>query len=233
MELGDAQREILNPTWTFQVSESKSLCRKSAGSPLIGARFEGLIRFSRRSISSSSSSCNLVAFLQRCSKLVKTSYAACPSILQCQSCHGSLGPPLSGKCWMETKQNKINYIKNVSKFLSDDPQKPRVSRPYPRTILALHPLLEGYETQNNVRWLPSPNHGRRRFHHNIGAHMNILIIVKVKIFIDIKWSYSPPPPIMLTNEPRMVNIFWARNPIFLQHMSLWCPFLHPHLSTRH
>lgn len=33
---------------------------------------------------------HLVAFLHRCSKLIRTSYTAGPSILQCKSCHGCL-----------------------------------------------------------------------------------------------------------------------------------------------
>lgn len=36
-------------------------------------------------------SLHLVDFFQRCSKLIRTSYAAGPSILQCKSCHGCLG----------------------------------------------------------------------------------------------------------------------------------------------
>jgi hypothetical protein len=31
--------------------------------------------------------------------------------------------------WKQNQKKLINYIKNVSKFLHDDPQKPRVSRP--------------------------------------------------------------------------------------------------------
>lgn len=34
---------------------------------------------------------HLVAFFQRCSKFIRTSYAAGPSILLCKSCHGCLG----------------------------------------------------------------------------------------------------------------------------------------------
>ena len=32
------------------------------------------------------------------------------------------------------------------------------------------------------------------------AHTNILFILQVKILVLIKWSYSPPPQIMLTIE---------------------------------
>ena len=48
--------------------------------------------------------------------------------------------------------------------------------------------------------------------------MNILIIIKVKISVLIKWSYDPPPPplIMWKSKPRMVIIFWARSPFSLK-----------------
>ena len=54
--------------------------------------------------------------------------------------------------------------------------------------------------------------------------MNVLFITKVKILVLIEWSYMPPPPIVLTIEPRMLSIFWARSPISFKHMSFWCPF---------
>jgi hypothetical protein len=63
-----------------------------------------------RLISRSSSSCRWVAFLHRCSKLVRTSYAAWPSILQCQSCHGSLGPPPSApSCYTRFSVNFLQF----------------------------------------------------------------------------------------------------------------------------
>lgn len=39
----------------------------------------------------SANSVHFVAFLQRCSKFIRTSYAAGPSIRQCKSCHGCRG----------------------------------------------------------------------------------------------------------------------------------------------
>ena len=67
-----------------------------------------------------------------------------------------------------------------------------------------------------------------------GAHKSILFIVKVKIFVDIKWPYRSSP-IMLTVEPKMVNIsFWARTPMSIKHMMFfWCLFVHPHLTPHH
>jgi hypothetical protein len=101
-------------TCTCQVSGSLSSLTKRAGSPSRGARFKGPKIPSCRSILINSSSCLRVAFLQRCSKLVRTSYAACPSILQCQSCQGSLGPPLSGLyCFKNLKKHlKLQYFLN-------------------------------------------------------------------------------------------------------------------------
>ena len=38
----------------------------------------------------------------------------------------------------------------------------------------------------------------------------------------------------LTIEPRrMVSRFWAHSPISLEHMSFWCLFLDPHITTYH
>ena len=36
---------------------------------------------------------------------------------------------------------------------------------------------------------------------------HFVLIIKVKIFMLIKWSYRSPPQIILTKEPRMVVIF--------------------------
>ena len=38
---------------------------------------------------------------------------------------------------------------------------------------------------------------------------------------------------MFIIEPKMVNIFWACNPISFKHMSFRCPFLGLHLTTHH
>ena len=64
------------------------------------------------------------------------------------------------------------------------------------------------------------------------AYMNILFIIKMKFLKLIKWSYtSPPPPMTLSVEPRMVNKFWACNPIASKHLSFFgCVFIDPHLT---
>ena len=49
--------------------------------------------------------------------------------------------------------------------------------------------------------------------------MYILFIVKVNILELIKWSYRSLA-IMLTIEPKMVKIFWARSPISFKHVFL-------------
>ena len=64
------------------------------------------------------------------------------------------------------------------------------------------------------------------------AHMNDLFIIKTRIVELNKWSYGPPPPpIMLTIEPRKVIICWA----ILQSLSnirlFSCPFLESHPTT--
>ena len=38
---------------------------------------------------------------------------------------------------------------------------------------------------------------------------------------------------MLTIEPRVVTIFCTPSPISFEHMSSWCAFLHPRLTTNH
>ena len=48
--------------------------------------------------------------------------------------------------------------------------------------------------------------------------MSILIIIKVNILMLMKWSYKFPP-IMLPIELKKVIIFWAHNPISIEHVS--------------
>ena len=38
---------------------------------------------------------------------------------------------------------------------------------------------------------------------------------------------------MLTIEPRMDSLVWARSPISFDHISLWCQLLDRHLTTYH
>ena len=56
-----------------------------------------------------------------------------------------------------------------------------------------------------------------------GAHVYILFIIRVKILVLIQWSlngHKGPPAtlIILTIEPRIVILFWARNPIYFEHV---------------
>ena len=105
------QKKPVNQTWTCQLSGSFSLethnSRSSSGTdvvPFFRTDRAGLCIQEMRSIFIKASSCqwetllkrspnsfHFVAFLQRCSKFIRTSYAAGPSTLQCKSCHGCLG----------------------------------------------------------------------------------------------------------------------------------------------
>ena len=58
-----------------------------------------------------------------------------------------------------------------------------------------------------------------------GAHMHIVFISNVKIFVFVKWSYRstsnyppPHPQSCVTTKLRRVIILWARNPITFKHM---------------
>ena len=63
--------------------------------------------------------------------------------------------------------------------------------------------------------------------------MNILYVIKVKMSMLIKWSYAPPPQIMLIIEPKMVIIFLRHGPTFLIWKASWYPFLKPYQTTYH
>ena len=54
----------------------------------------------------------------------------------------------------------------------------------------------------------------------VGAHMNIVFIVKVKIHDDIKWSYRFPQVCWFLSP--YGNMFWARSPISSEYMSFEC-----------
>ena len=60
--------------------------------------------------------------------------------------------------------------------------------------------------------------------------MIILFINKLNILMLIKWS-SGSPQYLLIIEPKMTSIFWAHRPISFEFVSLWYPFLDPHLTT--
>lgn len=109
-------------TWTCQFWGSSSSETHNLGWSL-GTDEEGLSIHEMRSNFIRASSCqrvtllkrcpnsdHFVAFLQRCSKFVSTSYAAGPSILQCKSCHGCLGPlvPAYTNKWKNEKYISSN-----------------------------------------------------------------------------------------------------------------------------
>jgi hypothetical protein len=63
------------------------------------------------------------------------------------------------------------------------------------------------------------------------TQMNIFFIIKVKKFIFIKWSHRSSESCRLW--PRMTLISWARSPVSFRHISCWCLFIDPHLTTYH
>ena len=66
----------------------------------------------------------------------------------------------------------------------------------------------------------------------VRAHVNIYFKIKVKIPILVKWSYGSPQLWWLSSLG-LIIIFWAHCPISFAHMSFWCHFLKPHLTTYH
>ena len=54
------------------------------------------------------------------------------------------------------------------------------------------------------------------------------------IFNLCSFSGHISPSFMLTTEPKMFSIFWARSPISFKHMMpFWCPSSKPHLIAFH
>ena len=70
-------------------------------------------------------------------------------------------------------------------------------------------LLWDMKHATSMRWLANLDCAVAICLVTFRAHMNILIFMKVKIFVLIKWSYNPPPPppFMLIIESWMVSIF--------------------------
>ena len=91
------------------------------------------------------------------------------------------------------------------------------------------PLLLGYHTCNSYELVVSRSQAKvvAIFLMISGAHTNILLIIKVKTLMLIR-RVIYIPPIMSTNEPRNNNHILRTHPI--KHMSLWYPFLDPHLT---
>ena len=97
-----------------------------------------------------------------------------------------------------------------------------------RTLLVLHPLLVGYATRNLCEKIS-----------NTKSCLWTLLELKYISYSLSKWRFSlslkdhEGPPIMSIVEPRMANKLWAHSSISFIHMTFWCLFLDPHLSTRH
>ena len=68
----------------------------------------------------------------------------------------------------------------------------------------------------------------------VGAHLNILFIIKVKIVALIKWSYSlPPTPNYVAYWAYNGHLIWTCSPIVFEHISFWYLFLELQLTTHH
>ena len=76
-------------------------------------------------------------------------------------------------------------------------------------FFSLHPILIEYKHSISASWWVYQIVSLLSCNVICGAHMNVLFIIKVKIFMLIIG-----PPIMLCSEPRTVGIFWACSPIF-------------------
>lgn len=95
-------------TWTCQASGSFSFGQEASAIPMMSEILSSLSKASSYDDAFSFwSPRGLEAFNQRSSKLVRISYAAGPSILQCISCQGSRGHPVVGPY----SGNKINSLK--------------------------------------------------------------------------------------------------------------------------
>lgn len=63
-----------------------------------------------------------------------------------------------------------------------------------------------------------------KFHQNPSWDAKVYWRSKWRFLFLLKCSHVWTLPILLTIEPRRVNIFWASSPASLEHMS-WCPIL--------
>ena len=68
---------------------------------------------------------------------------------------------------------------------------------------------------------------------SVDAHMSILLIIKVRIFVLIKWSYGFPRSCWLLDPWWLEYFVWACSLISFKRVSLWCPFLDLNLPTFH
>jgi hypothetical protein len=64
---------------------------------------------------------------------------------------------------------------------------------------------------------------------NVGAYMNILFIIKLKILVLIKWSYSSPQSRWLLNLEKLANFEHVVQSL-LTTCLFWCPSLNSHLN---
>ena len=80
-----------------------------------------------------------------------------------------------------------------------------------------------YDTNRTTiaRLLADPNYTHNNLPRHFGLHMIILFNVNVRILVLVKWSCRSPPPkkkLMVTVEPRIVNIVWAHSPVSFERV---------------
>lgn len=112
-----------------------------------------------------------------------------------------------------------------------------------RTLCLTHFSLD-MKYAISLRWFANPNQD----HNNLicGARINILFIVRAKVLMLVKQSYSPPSPTMLTLEPlwvpTLIYSWWMTyyrsfNMLGVQYVwishAFWCSFLDAQSTTHH
>ena len=84
----------------------------------------------------------------------------------------------------------------------------------------------------SARWLANPNQASSQFLHDFWSLFEYLVHYQSEDWFLCSLGVHIGSPIMLTIEPRMSRMFWARNSISFKHKSFWCQ-LDPHLTTYH
>ena len=67
-----------------------------------------------------------------------------------------------------------------------------------------------------------------------GLYWSLMLMLRIfKVKITGILEQPPKPPIMVIIDARIILETWAHSPITFKHMSLWLPFLSPHLTAYH
>ena len=121
-----------------------------------------------------------------------------------------------------------------SKHIANDTRVSYLRQMIPQWILfSLHPIHIGYETLNQFKRINKPKWcPQLLLPYDVWSSYKYLISCQSKdscaheVVIQVL-------PIMMNVESRMVSIFRARSPFSFIHVSFWCQFLDPHLTTYH